>query len=294
MHALCMAAVFAFAGSWLPTFAAQEKSAAVAASPTADAIAGAKKEFENIKAGREAALLPKSGLPRVNLPELRATAPAVALGMKPKIAAPESKPSNWLVDAMEKQAKVEDRRGATSRTRDRDGKAAPASPEDREVGGADREFSPAAGSEERDASVVANPLTRYLEDWMTPQDYALLKPGLESVEPGVAAKTSGGMVPPAPAATVGIGREFIFGGGPASPAAVVPVPRENPYLQSLRPHPAISAGVMSSKPIAPAVLSAPRTVTIAPPPPAPPAPTKIPEFAKPPVDDKYFKQLKRF
>jgi hypothetical protein len=294
MHARCMAAVVALAWSCVPISSAQEKSASAGAPATTDAIAGAKKEFESIKSSRDAGLLPKAALPRVNLPEVSAIAPAVGIGTKQKIAAPEPKSSNWLVDAMEKQERPSDARGPNSRTRGRERKAA-ARTDDLEAGEpAARELLVAAGSEERDVPVVVNPLTQYLGDWMTPQDYSLLKPGLQSFEAGAAAKSSVGMGTPTTAGALGIGSEFVFGGIASSPSSVIaPVTRENPYLQSMKPD-LVTSSVVSPKSVALPPMTAPRPGTIAPPPPAPPAPTKIPEFVKPPSDDRYFKQLKRF
>ena len=88
-----------------------------------DAIAGAKKDFQSIKSVRDEALLPKSGLPRVSLPELPARSPSPGVVTNPTTPPREAKPGNWLVEAMEKPDTLRNPRGADARSRDRRGKS---------------------------------------------------------------------------------------------------------------------------------------------------------------------------
>ena len=131
--------------------------------------------------------------------------------------------------------------------------------------------------------------------WMTPQDFALLRPGLGG---SAAADTAARGDPslPALASNPGVtdfgGKNFsssIMGLG--SQDGVSAVPRENPFLQSFVP---------PSQPVMPVTLPAlPSSLSgtsgaFAPPPAPPPARSVTPDFAKPSDDAKYFKQLKRF
>jgi len=82
---------------------------------------------------------------------------------------------------------------------------------------------------------------------------------------------------------------------PSEPANFLPpIQRENPYLQSLKSEASVipTGGRPTIMPLDPIPRSTPPAI-VAPPVPAAP-PTKIPDFAKPGSDDKYFKQLKRF
>src|SRR6476620_693753 len=92
-----------------------EGAKAVPAASSRDGIAEAKKEFESIKSGRAATLLPDGRLPKVGLPEMSfPTGPATTLTPKAKKGPSEAKASNWLVDAMEKQSKSAGNRGQDS------------------------------------------------------------------------------------------------------------------------------------------------------------------------------------
>jgi hypothetical protein len=148
---------------------------------------------------------------------------------------------------------------------------------------------------------VVNPLNRYLGDWMTPQDYSLLKPGLaQSAMNGLNHEGSreGGLVIPGsnalrPGAVdqPGLRSSNVTNDVPAAK------PKENPFLQALNA-PAVPVNPPSS------FVTPAQVVTVSPPkismmaaPPAPvsePAKSKVPDFAKPVQDEKYFKQLKRF
>ncbi len=288
---------------------AQGEGTSTASKPAQrDPIAEARKDFESLKSARDASLLPSSRMPQVGVPELSLPSTAPNPGGVPKLKPPlqQTKSPNWLVDAMEKQTISKADRKQDPRSRDR--KSRSGSREtgyvglDQKSGAAEEKGEALTASErsqrdERDedsATAVVNPLNSFLGEWMTPQDYALLKPGLTpTAEPGALPTASpvgtwGGSVAPGQAL-----RDSTFLNTAAPSAALPPTPRENPYLQSLRPE-------------APAPSPAPRTRVIETPPIATrPAPTmpptpvdvptaKIPEFAKPSTDDRYFKQLKRF
>ena len=291
---LRIAAAAAFALGWAQMRAQNPSVDAMASGTAADAIAGAKKDFEAIKSARDAALLPKGGLPRVSLPELPASAPSAGTGMKAKIAPPDPKPGNWLVDAMEKQSSARNSREKDPRSRERRSRLRFCEATE----GADEQASThrTGDREPGDTSLVVNPLMSFLGDWMTPQDYALLKPGLtQSFDPAFDARNPAALGTPGIAATLGGVDEFAFGRLPSTPTASVPsaLP-ENPYLQSLQPDflPAPAGSV--SEPVSVSSIPAATSRSAMSPPPQPIPPTRIPEFARPPADDKYFKQLKRF
>jgi hypothetical protein len=283
---------------------------ATAATPPAsrDGIADAKKDFDTIKSVRDAALLPNSKMPTVSVPELSLpTSPPTTGTSKAKTNPREAKSPNWLVDAMQKDSssnqlrdpRIRDRknrlgereRDVTDENRDEPALAV----NDKEAAKIERERRDQR-EEDVTAAVVANPLNEFLGSWMTPQDYALLKPGLTpSTDAGIATKVS-----PLPGsingATPAGGLSDLTRTGSVSPTIAIPPPRENPYLQSLKTE--LPGAVSTTRrqievaPIAPP--SRPPTVIAPTPVPVTPSPSKVPDFAKPSGDDRYFKQLKRF
>ena len=156
-------------------------------SPVApSAIAAAKKDFDSVKASRDAGLQRPADIPRVSVPEWPISAGLPSVTLKPKTKAParETKSTNWLVDAMEKQPGTRSAGNLTERDRQRR----------LDVGGREDEADPTAGSDaerllernERNDSKkrgevgkpeIVNPLAAHLGEWMTREDYALLKPG---------------------------------------------------------------------------------------------------------------------
>jgi hypothetical protein len=146
---------------------------------------------------------------------------------------------------------------------------------------------------------IVNPLARHLGDWMTPTDFALLKPGLT--------ESLGSVTTPKPTQTFGAvgsaintlpapGSEAMVGLlAPVQGSVTSRVPRENPYLASLTPlAPSIPPLVSIAKPGPPLPAPAPAIPSFPPPATSPSPQSKVPEFAKPLTDEKYFKQLKRF
>ena len=285
--------------------------AAQAAAPSEDAIKAAKRDFELLKATRDPAMQGKDALPKISGPEF--TSPVESMPRLPKkkgkdaLLEKQKKSANWLLEAMEK--KPDDR---TSRRTEADRFVLEAERDrERERSGEDSELAAllkAAGKGDESArrneaardekekprtEPAFNPLNRFMSEWMTPQDFALLKPGLDAPRAGEV-NASG-------AATAQVANsEFVL---PATPEAALGLiggqksftpatPQENPYLQTLNlPAPAATL-------TPPVLLPPPAPVASQPalaPPPAPIAPkSKVPDFVKPAQDEKHFKQLKRF
>lgn len=278
--ALCGAAVFA-----------AEPASPSQSQPDAEAsLAGVKRDFAAIKAAREAAGNSTLDLPRLTAPELQAEArrPAVL-----KTPAPEKKSTNWLVDAIESKSGANGVPGQNERD-ERSGFAREPRAED-EVGTLRKKAPTVDRKTGRTAetAVVVNPLTSFMAGWMTPQDLALLRPSMGG--PTAAESIARGERP----------REFleqsvsgiqqgkgadIFAGRERAPLSAM-APRTNPFLESIG-LPAVAPAVRIGPPPA---IAASTTNALAPPPvESVSAKSKIPEFAKPPEDEKYFRQLKRF
>jgi hypothetical protein len=272
----------------------QEKTAGGIAAPAPDAIAAAKKEFEGIKSARDAALTPKAGLPRASVPELSMPSASPNIGATQKKIGPEAKSPNWLIEAMEKPERERDLRGKSSGSRDRQRSSDSREERSARTDEAARASVRADDDGEANARAVFNPLTQYLGDWMTPQDYALLRPGL-AVDAGIDLKSVTGF---GPLDTVGSvpGAIGLKGGelDLRTSTTTLSAPRENPFLQALSPDVGVTSIPGSTKPVALPPSRSPQPATIAPPPPLPSAQSKIPDFARPPTDERYFKQLKRF
>lgn len=292
-----------------------------------DSITAAKREFDSLKALREPALSApaKGALPNLQVPELHTPSPEATRRAKQSQTEAAAKArktgtGNWLVDAMEKDARATGgNRGTASdlsgrRTRDRRADGASDDLPETDAAGrpllaADEAASGlAAARDERQSERdrveerpnVVNPLTQFLGSWMTPQDYALLRPGLDdSARRNDGAAGSGGS-----AGGAGLpGREStaqlaLLDVRPVPPAAAPA--RENPFLQALET-PAVPAGPMlpapapafapPELPVAPAAPPLQPAAAVAPP---PPPRSTVPDFAKPALEEKYFKQLKRF
>jgi len=292
-----------------------------------DSITATKREFDSIKALRDPALpaSAKGTLPNLQVPELHTTTPDAARRAKQKQAeaaakAKKSGTGNWLVDAMEKDARTQagDRGSASdgSGRRTRDGRSDAASEdlletdaEARSLLAGDETASglEAARDERRterksveERPNVVNPLTQFLGSWMTPQDYALLRPGLDDsgrrndVPGGAGGSAGGGGLAGGESAA----QLAFLESRPVSPANA-PV-RENPFLQALE-LPASPAGSSLSAPSAnftlPEMSAAPASAPLLPATTVAPTPaprSTVPDFAKPALEEKYFKQLKRF
>ena len=255
-----------------------------------ESLATVKRDFDTIKAAREAAGKSTLDLPRLTAPELQTEARRPA-AQKP--AMPEKKSANWLVDAIEVNksgARGErgpqengERLGLASETRAL-GEGEPTLPG--KARAADRKTG-------RASETAVNPLTSFMAGWMTPQDLALLRPSLggptaaESIARGERPREfleqPAGGTQPNKGAELFAGREKNLG--------VPTAPRVNPFLESIG-LPAVAPALRAAPPLATRAPAAP--VVVLSPVESIPTKSKVPEFAKPPEDEKYFKQLKRF
>jgi hypothetical protein len=217
---------------------------------------------------------------------------------------------NWLVDAMER--KGEGRRGDSGITggpvvavagreseKDADDRTTDPASNGRKDRREDprREESRAGGRREEEV----NPFSRYLQDWVSPQDFALLQStlvagrsaaGEKSGELSGAAAVAGIDAPSARSTDAGLaaflGNGSSMKGGPVASAK----PTDNPFLQFLSPE--ASPARMPAQ--VPAANSTPSlgTPVSAPPPGVVPPRTTVPDFVRPTNDDKLYRTLKRF
>jgi len=287
------------------TAAASAAAEAATAVESEDSIAAAKRDFETLREARDRTLQVKGEGPRLTVPELQTAAPAPRTPRRSPREEQEEllrkkKSANWLVEAMEK----------TPGTRSTQGRRAPEKPEDLPGSAANPMAEtglPASHPVEADAPAAndrieappPNPLAPFLEGWMSPQDYALLKPGLQPASdtagsPGIG--SSG-----AQAGFVGSATEPLSGSslmtGTERPGFTGPTrPPENPYLPGLTDGPSPLSGfsppvqpvAAAIAPLAPVIHSAPSTA------PVPPPASKVPDFVRATRDEQYFKPLKRF
>jgi len=215
--------------------------------------------------------------------------PQTSTAPDPNVA---KKSANWLVDAMMKPEEKDPRAlrdkisGAEKRERDL------TSAKDPRAAAEKKEDLPPT---EKKLGPEFNPLNRYMAGWMTTQDYALLKPGLDSSTGAL------GMIARNEPALRGLDADASMLGDAGSALDLSAVgknaplvqfkPVENPFLQSLAP--SATPGPMAfTAPAGPNPSSA--SAALAPPPEVAPQKSVIPDFAKPSTDDKYFKPLKRF
>jgi hypothetical protein len=304
--------------------AAEQKSTAPAAPEPS--ISSAKKEFDILKAARDPNLQPKGDAGRsATMPGLEldgAETPSSWLKAKKEMEK-KKKSANWLIDAMEKERKADraellhGSQGKAENDRELDPLRAALTGEGRGTETSPLSLEQAAaqaGTEgekdkERPASApqVVNPLARYMGDWMTPKDLALL----QTAPTGGSARETGGAVGPGNAVGLpgggggaqtvlpsgGGGLEAAFGLGGSSRSPAPAAPRENPFLQGLQPvasstPPGFTPPVMAPLP---PVSSGPAPSVFQPESPVQaPLRTTVPDFAKPAIDDKAFKPMKRF
>lgn len=262
-------------------------------------MAGAKRDFESVKSSRNATDPTKTELSGLTAPELSLTKPTPKTKARAKTPAEllaEKKSANWLVDAMMKK----DEKNSKGEAVDPDEAElleAKLNPEVAARAALEKpvEEKPAEKTSTAKTGPEFNPLTRFMSGWMTPQDYSLLKPGLggASADSLVARGeiSSTGPTGDLNVATDKAGALETMSLSRSSSLATAVSPSANPYLQAFTPP---TQGVASfSLPGAPA-SPAPTTSTFTPPAEPPPAKARMPDFAKPVADEKYFKQLKRF
>lgn len=275
----------------------------------ADTLETARDEIRDLKAGREARNMSGSSLPRFAAPEWHggaAAAPAVVRPVRPNPPADARNP-NWLVDALQQP----DATDVLARDREETRPARPGARTASERAEPTRRRTGPAAADPRSASernstgpgplnsgTITNPLTAYLDDWMTPQDLALLRPGLSGRSDGVLPLPDLGLktgtltaIPPSSAG--------VFRGAdpnPLAPAGDRPgALRDNPFLAALNA-PAASGSVAAQTPRLTVPAPGPAaeaTPSLQSPPSTPPVP-RTSDFARPATDEKYFKPLKRF
>jgi len=297
-----------WAGTWAA--AAEESGAPANGANTEkpDAIEAARRELRQLQVGSEALNSNQTRLPRVAAPEWHggSTLAIPVVTPRPQPALDARNP-NWLVDAMRKPGDPSaPDRGRDGRKADLEsGTQSGSAPgreridEREETAGEFRETTDRGSTSVRPAAASAamNPLASFLDNWMSPQDYALLQPGFASGR-----SSQVGLPNPAE----GFGPTLIdrpgFSGlsGNASQVAGLSgtggpgAPRENPFLPALEPS---SANLPSSLPPTRPVVSLPGPAPLPPQaaaPISPPPPPRVPEFARPASDEKHFKPLKRF
>jgi hypothetical protein len=279
-----------------------EEKASVATSTTAEtSIATAKQDFEALKSAREAGTPGKAELPRVTMSELQLGAAAPPQPWTAPNSNPAARKSeNWLLDAMEKKPGAPRRTDARREKSATDALSSEKKADDMEDarmrdristssrGGADDAANPAENTASPKA--VDNPLTRYMGQWMTPQDYALLQPTLSAAARAGTSPASFSAALPGSAVDGAAAANLDFALGPTVdvPPPMPRAPAENPYLTGL----SLPASQPAPVSTAPAPVVPPPMLTT-PAPEAAPVKSNVPDFVKP-SDEKYFKPLKRF
>ncbi len=311
-----------------------------------DPLGAATRDLDALRQNRaQGALGPERVLPRLAVPELNQGA-GNGIGPKPATNANRAIPSarlghepNWLIEGMTRARDDGGRQAGGVAGRERDpvsgieaGLEATGT-RSRGAAGATvpavRRASVGRGAIPADeAPAASNPLNPFLSSWMSPSDYALLRPhGQADARAGAALRGDGqiGGVAPGEWSAVlnagalgGAGRAIATpdrGGGAALGGGIEPT---NPFLAGLEPPPratpvdggpAADGSFARSRQSADAFRSLPdardnflpgaaRTsvpAEVSPPNRgASPTGTPVPEFAKPKSDEKLFKPLKRF
>jgi hypothetical protein len=277
-----------------------------------DPIAVAKRDYEALKEGavdakQEKRLLSPQSVPVLDAnTELTPTLSPLARQRQTELKAAEKRSKNWLLDAMAEQ-KESDAKERNLRGRDAKPKAhdlivdASASESGHDLTGESAALSSTTKKRETqekpERSETANPLASYMSSWMSPGDFALLKPTSNS-RLGDTSVTSESLVQKEPISAPADGARD----GPLFQANV-PLPSsgshpENPYLTDQSEAPSL-LGPSSSPVSSPPQLSDTRNRSSPVPAaseqsnPSGAAPSAR-DFAKPDSDAKYFKQLKRF
>lgn len=272
---------------------------------TENSLSTAKRDFDSIQAAREDALHPKADLPRLTVPEMQLGNPTPRTAMPDKDAEAElkkkGKSPNWLVDAMQKDDRKPDDRmkGGKSNT-GKERELAEAWDADKTAARNDFALKPArraeSSSESRDRRETEpppNPLAPFLAGWMTSQDYALLQTPAVGTSGGGSAVAVPGVATSVIDPSIAMRAETrALVKGAEKPGFQISSQTENPYLSALNePGPTLGALTVPVGPVMSPVISAPAPARYEP---APVPPAKIPDFAKPANDDRYFKPLKRF
>ena len=318
-------AVALHAGEEKPPASITGTTRPAAAADAGTALDAAKRDLDLIKASREPGPPAADALPKFATPEWQhgsgATPVPKSVGQKsPNASAAQKKSTHWLVDAMEKGSSDARTGDKTREARRRDatrgegtaigappGESDSADREDLELAGEkearraeeDREGRDASSAARKPEAAAPNPLAGYLAGWMTPADYALLKPVIESADADASERGTGSIANPSsgPAA-------FSFSTTTPASRASSPLmaPTENPFIEAMNAvSSAIPAGATGANTVAASPQnSAPLPSVFTPPleplpvPPTPAGKSSVPDFVKPQNDEKYFKPLRRF
>ncbi|HWA88120.1 MAG TPA: hypothetical protein VG710_17960 [Opitutus sp.] len=302
----------------MATLAIGVRAAETATSPATtsapDPIAAAKKEYADIKAAttspeQQSLAVAKNGL-ELDLRERneRITPPPwMSQKQSAKDAKDKSaKSKNWLLDAMNDKSPPAGTPGKKSLDR-REGATGDEQADDELLSNETASPDEKGDSKRGDGDArktgknaeAANPLAAYMAGWMTPKDFALLKPGTSGADanatdiPSPAGLSDGlnavGLAEAAHAETPAANLKL------ADPGAVFSAP-QNPYLTDL-------SSVLSPAEPAPAIdfANAPTAPLVMEPALLPATPAKAPpdnpaknDVLRERDDEKYFKQLKRF
>ncbi len=274
--------------------------------PAADSIADAKKDLAAIKAvGQQET---GSALPTLDMKDvspgpggIRPEASALMTPDKESLIDPSKKKEgtgNWLVDAMDKKSD----RSPGSKSRDKDDLLkVELDPLRGDKDAASLEDTRDKAGPKEPAEPVYNPLDSFMGGWVSARDHDLLLPS--SKGDGLPAagleRAHGDLLPGLDVGPGGSAGEGLF----SAPEGAAPGDSRagsNPYLAvlDLAPAPQVKAFLSpegsGSNPFGlPDLSSGVSSVGAA----AKPADNErsfVPEFALPPDDDKYFKQMKRF
>ncbi|MBI5381620.1 MAG: hypothetical protein HZA31_06945 [Opitutae bacterium] len=307
VHRRFSAGVAFWAAAVLALTAAENSPPATTTSAAPDPIAEAKRQFEAVRGQRRD--LPADGKLKLDLavPAMPATESLPlpsAPSAKPDDAAKSGAKRDWLLDAMRRPEKRDERRSgrrgddSTEHSGERDAREQSLSRRD-PAGRDTRSASPLDAATSTPAT--PDPMRGYMASWLSPHDYALLvKPAKGSI--GTSQETDRlSLRLPAADTPVELARPGVMPPVATNPDPANRSPRENPYLKSLPTSSnalAPRAGVAATLP-APVVLQKPPPA-VAPPvaeiaePPRPKPVSTLPPLLKPADDKKYFPQLKRF
>ncbi len=318
------------------------KSNAGPANAGPDPLGAATRELDALRQSRaQGATLPERSLPRFTVPDVKANA-----GVGPLPASDGSSPRssnaprmghepNWLIEAMTRGRDDEQRRngrqgrgraplGVESSIREQGDEGRSDRMQSHDPSGPRRDVSGRPAEANSDVPATENPLDPFLASWMSPADYALLRPGVGTKGAGLSGAGD----------ALGVARradwtELIRGGGsigqvdarspsvaPGMPGGRAGGEPTNPFLAGLEgvSRPADTSGPVAfgglahgqstadgerrmsagpaSAPLPGGISgpSLPATSDLRPGAPGRP----VPDFAKPKTDEKLFKPLKRF
>jgi hypothetical protein len=207
----------------------------------------------------------------------------------------EKKSANWLVDGVMKKDEKDPKDELDPSDKTLSELATDSASASSEMPDTKKEST--SKSEPAKNSPKLNPLTRYMASWMTPQDYTLLKSSSPAATPASLLTRVDG-APSANAAS-----DFASSADPSGALDLMAIsktaavanaaPSANPYLQSFMPPPQNIPNF--SAPAAAFTPPPSMDQNVSTPAPGPASgKSRMPDFAKPAADEKYFKQLKRF